>query len=241
MLKLYQFPISHYCEKARWALELKDLPYRKVNLLPGPHAKKAKKIAGNSKLPILLHDKYSTQGSSEIITYLDKNFSRRSLTPEDPEEAKLAAAWESYADREIGPQVRLLSYHTLLDHRNLVIPMMTQDCPWYSSLMMKTAFPKVSVAMRDLMKINDASAEKARQEISTALDNIADTLGDKEFLVGETFTRADLSVASLLAPLIMPQGYGVDWPETVPEPLASQISGFKDRLGWVGHIYDNFR
>lgn len=241
MLKLYQFPISHYCEKARWALELKDLPYRKVNLLPGPHAKKAKKIAGNSKLPILQHDKNSVQGSSEIITYLDQNFSRRSLTPEDPEEKKLAAAWESYADREIGPPVRLLSYHTLLDHRDLVIPMMTQDCPWYSSWAMKAAYPKVSVAMRNLMKINDESAEQARLQISTALDNIVETLADREFLVGDTFTRADLSVAALLAPLIIPQGYGVDWPEKMPEPLASQIAGFQDRLGWVGHIYDNFR
>jgi len=241
VLKLYQFPISHYCEKARWALELKDLPYRKVNLLPGPHAKKAKKIADNSKLPILLHDKYTIQGSAEIITYLDESFSRRSLTPSDPGEKKLADAWESYADREIGPPVRLLSYHTLLDHRRLVIPMMTQDCPWYSDLMMKTAYPKVSVAMRNLMNINEQSAEQARGQISTALDNIVETLGDREFLVGDTFTRADLSVAALLAPLIMPQGYGIDWPKKTPEPLASQIAGFQDRLGWVGHIYDNFR
>ena len=241
MLKLYQFPISHYCEKARWALELKELPYRKVNLLPGPHAKKAKKIAGNSKLPILQHDKRIIQGSSEIITYLDKNFSRRSLTPEDPEEQKLAEAWESYADREIGPQVRLLSYHTLLDHRDIVIPMMTQDCPWYSAMMMKAAYPKLSIAMRNLMKINDESVEEARQQLSVALDNIAETLGDKEFLVGETFTRADLSVAALLAPLIMPNGYGVDWPEKVPQPLAGQIADLQDRLSWVGHIYDNFR
>ena len=241
MLKLYQFPVSHFCEKARWALELKELPYRKVNLLPGPHAKKAKKIAGSSKLPILQHDKATIQGSSQIITYLDQNFSRRSLTPSDPEEQKLASAWEDYADREIGPQVRLLSYHTLLDHRSLIIPMMTQDCSWYSGMLMKAAFPKVSVAMRDMLKINDASAEEARQQISTALDNIAETLGDREFLVGESFSRADLSVASLLAPLISPSGYGVEWPEKMPEPLASQIEGFQDRLGWVGHIYDNFR
>jgi len=241
VLKLYQFPISHYCEKARWALELKDLPYRKVNLMPGPHARKAKKIAGNSKLPILQHDKNSIQGSAEIITYLDKNFSRRSLTPEDPEEQKLAAAWESYADREIGPPVRLISYHTLLEHRDLVIPMMTQDGAWYSGIAMKAAYPKVSVAMRSLMKINNQSAEQARQQISTALDNIMETLADREFLVGDTFTRADLSVAALLAPLIMPQGYGLDWPEKMPEPLAGQIAGFQDRLGWVGHIYDNFR
>jgi len=241
VLKLYQFPISHYCEKVRWALELKDLPYRKVNLLPGPHARKAKKIAGDSKLPILQHDKHVVQGSAEIISYLDQNFSRRSLTPDDPEEKKLADAWESYADREIGPPVRLLSYHTLLDHRNIAIPLMTQDCPWYSNLMMKAAYPKVSVTMRNLMKINNKSVEMAKGQISTALDNLTQTLDGREFLVGDTFTRADLSVAALLAPLIMPKGYGVDWPSKIPEPLAGQIASFQDRLGWVEHIYDNFR
>jgi glutathione S-transferase len=107
--------------------------------------------------------------------------------------------------------------------------------------MMKASYPKVSVAMRNLMKINDQSVEQARQQLSVALDNIAETLGDREFLVGDTFTRADLSVAALLAPLIMPQGYGVDWPEKMPQPLAGQIEGFQDRLGWVGHIYDHFR
>lgn len=242
MLKLYQFPVSNFCEKARWALEIKELPYRKVNLLMGPHIKKAKKIAPNSHVPILEHDGQYIQESSAIVSYLDEKFSRRRLTPEDPEEAKLAEAWESFADREIGPAVRLLCYHTLLNHKDLVLPMMTQDGPWYAGLMMKSAYPKLSVAMRDLMKINDATAKAAEEKISSALDNIRETLDNKEFLVGDTFTRADLSVASLLAPLVMPEGYGLNtWPSEVPEPLAGHIQGFHDRLGWVEHMYENFR
>ena len=31
---LYQFPISHYCEKVRWALAYKSISYQKINLLP---------------------------------------------------------------------------------------------------------------------------------------------------------------------------------------------------------------
>lgn len=37
MLTLYQFPISHYCEKIRWALDFKQLKYNTVNLLPALH------------------------------------------------------------------------------------------------------------------------------------------------------------------------------------------------------------
>jgi glutathione S-transferase len=36
MITLYQFQFSHYCEKARWALDYKGLAYAPKNLLPGP-------------------------------------------------------------------------------------------------------------------------------------------------------------------------------------------------------------
>ncbi|VAW80072.1 hypothetical protein MNBD_GAMMA15-1204 [hydrothermal vent metagenome] len=36
-MTLYQFPISHYCEKIRWALDYKGLPYTTINPLPGSH------------------------------------------------------------------------------------------------------------------------------------------------------------------------------------------------------------
>ncbi|RVU86338.1 glutathione S-transferase family protein [Leucothrix sargassi] len=241
MLKLHQFAISHFCEKARWALEIKDLPYRKVNLMPGPHIKKAKKMADRSFLPILEHDGVFVQESSDIITYLDENFSRRQLTPEQKDERELAAAWESFADREIGPAVRLLSYHTLLDHPDLTIPLLTTGGPWYGRWAMKAAYPKIAETMRDMLNITPQTVIESENKISTALDNLNQTLGDKEFLVGDTFTRADIAVASLLAPLIMPSQYGVEWPETVPEPLAKQLANYHDRLAWVEHMYDNFR
>lgn len=241
MLKLHQFPVSHFCEKARWALEIKELPYRKVNLLPGPHIKKAKKMAARSSLPILEHDGVFIQESSEIITYLDDNFSRRALTPEDTKEKELAVAWESFADRELGPAVRVLNYNTLLEHPDLLIPLLADNGPWYGKWVLKPAYPKIAESMREMLKITPESVKEAENTISTGLDNLNQTLGDQEFLVGDTFTRADLSVAALLAPLIKPDSYGVDWPEKMPEPLAGQIANFHDRLGWVEHIYDNFR
>jgi len=82
MLTLYQFPISHYCEKIRWALEYKGLPYTKIDLLPGSHIKVVKKIAPKTEVPVLVHDNKAIQNSSNIITYLDKTFPDKQLTPE---------------------------------------------------------------------------------------------------------------------------------------------------------------
>ena len=51
MLKLYQFPISHYCEKIRWALEFKNIDHEIKNLIPGLHLLKTKKLAPESSVP----------------------------------------------------------------------------------------------------------------------------------------------------------------------------------------------
>ena len=52
MLMLYQFPVSHYCEIARWGLDYKQQAYQKKNLLPGLHVKRTRKLTGESSVPI---------------------------------------------------------------------------------------------------------------------------------------------------------------------------------------------
>ena len=67
-LKLYQFAISHYCEKIRWALDYKGLNYETVNLLPGQHVKTIRKLTGEaSSVPVLDHDGHVVQGSAAIL------------------------------------------------------------------------------------------------------------------------------------------------------------------------------
>jgi len=74
MITLYQFPISHYCEKVRWALDYKQVEYEIKNLIPGLHVSKTRKMAPDSSVPILTHDDEVIQGSDSIITYLDETF-----------------------------------------------------------------------------------------------------------------------------------------------------------------------
>ena len=61
-LTLYQFPISHYCEEARWALDWKGLEYRRVNLLPGLHLARSRKMAARTSVPILVSADTIVQG-----------------------------------------------------------------------------------------------------------------------------------------------------------------------------------
>ena len=36
-MKLLEFPHSHYCEKARWALDSKGLKFQAIAIMPGYH------------------------------------------------------------------------------------------------------------------------------------------------------------------------------------------------------------
>ena len=84
-MKLLEFPHSHYCEKARWALDYKGIPFERVALLPGFHMRTVRRYAPKTSVPVMLSDSDVVQGSSEIIDYLDEHFPEPQLTPQAPE------------------------------------------------------------------------------------------------------------------------------------------------------------
>ena len=66
--QLITFGISHYCEKARWALDWHGVDYDEIGWPPGLHFILAKRCgAKDTTLPILLDGKRVIQGSDAII------------------------------------------------------------------------------------------------------------------------------------------------------------------------------
>jgi glutathione S-transferase len=241
MLTLYQFPISHYCEKVRWALDYKRLDYRTVNLLPGLHMAKATKLSGSSSLPVLVHDGKIIKNSSDIVDYLDAHFPESPLTPDNQALRQEAMEWEKFADEQIGIMVRAVCYHVLLDHPDMLIPIFTNGGPWYGRFVMPFIYPKLSSAMRNKMKLNQSTSQTALEQLDRAIDKLDAHLQNRKFLVGDCFTRADLAVASLLAPLCKAEKYGVDWPKQFPEPLEKISESYSGKTAWVKRLYADYR
>lgn len=241
MLTLYQFAISHYCEKVRWALDYKGLEHQIINLLPGTHTKVVKSIAPKTEVPVLRHDKKIVQGSSEIISYLDKAFPEKPLTPSDPALKQQALQWEAFVDENIGPHIRLYCYHFLLDQPDIVVPLLTHGQPWHKRWVFRLIFPKVREKMRQFMRINERTADISLKKLKRAIDKLATELETRSFLACDQFTRADLAAASLLAPLRTPKKYGVVWPERLPEDLQKTTDLLEDKINWVDNIYETYR
>lgn len=229
MLTLLQFPISHYCEKIRWTLDYKNIDHEVINLLPGLHVLKTKKLAPNTSVPILVHDDKVIQGSSKIITYLDKVYPEKSLTPEKGKLKDNALEWEKYVDKEVGINVRRCCYHILLEHPDILIKYFAHQGPWYGKPLLRFMFPKLKKKMREIMNINEKTAETSKTHLSIAIDKIYSHLQEHSFLVGNQFTRADLAAASLIAPLRMPEKYGLNWPKNVPAQLEKLTEEFKEK------------
>jgi glutathione S-transferase len=238
---LYQFPISHYCEKIRWAMDHKGLEYKLKNLFPGLHLRTTKKMAPKTYLPILIDQGEQVQNSHVILNYLDEKYPEKSLSPQDPELLEKALEWEKYCDVEIGVHIRRYCYHILLAEPKTVIPFFTQGGPWWGPLFFKLFFSKLEPIMRKVMAIDEEGAKKSEVRIQQALDKLHEEYQQRDFLVGDSFSRADLAAASLLGPLITPQGYGLDWPETMPTRLQEFVDKNEAKLEKFRNLYREFR
>jgi glutathione S-transferase len=243
VIKLYQFAFSHFCEKARWALDYKGLRYAPRNLLPGAHKQVTRGLAPKSSLPILVDDINVIQESSAIVTYLDERYPDRPLTPADRDQARQAIEWEQFLDREIGVTLRLWFYHHALSDRPRALRFLLDATPWYRRPIFALAFPEVRTTMLRAMNIDAESAMKARSRLLAGLEKLDETLQDRPFLVGDRFSRADLTACALLAPYCRVGESDSKACAVLPEPLSAMRARHKDRrfFGWVTENYEKHR
>jgi len=232
MIQLYTFNISHFAEKARWAMDRTGVSYRERVLLPGPHIFTIRRL-GQSKtsVPVLLDAGKVVQGSSAIIDYVDERWldSGRRLTPAEPELRQQAIELEQWMDGEIGEASRRFFYHQALPVREFVAELFTGRGPWWGRAFYGMAYPKVAQAIRRLYVITPENAAKDRERVLAAYQRLDGMLATGPYLLGDRFTRADLTLAALAAPICRPSEHPTCWPSEslYPEPLRRWI----DELG----------
>ncbi len=202
---LYQFPISHYCEKTRWQLDHKGLGFRIHNLLPGPHRIRTRLMARIDTLPILRDGKRTVGDSTRIAYYLEKTYPERPLLPEDRELRARVIELEQQFDR-IGVHVRRWLYGQIIDRPEVMDAMLT---PYgLPAMVQKVMTPVTREAVRRLYRIQPKAVMRSEQRVEEGLALVESCLqkGNGHYLVGDTFTLADITAASLLAPLLSPVG-----------------------------------
>ncbi|TMB22893.1 MAG: glutathione S-transferase family protein, partial [Deltaproteobacteria bacterium] len=94
---LWHFPISHFNEKARWALDWKRIPHVR-RALALSYVPRALWTTGQMKLPILLLDGQAIADSTRIIEALERLQPAPPLYPRDEAARQRALALEDFFD-----------------------------------------------------------------------------------------------------------------------------------------------
>src|SRR3990172_4026398 len=188
-MKLLEFPHSHYCEKARWALDYKGIPFQAVTIMPGLHMITVRKYAPDTSVPVLLGDNEVVQGSSEIINYLEQKYPLPSLTPTDADQRQACLEIEHTMDARLGENIRRVLYYRLLAYPDYIRHCFTHPMPGSKQLIFRLFYPILRHKIYQTYVISAAKVEQARREFDIAMGAIEKKLKGGQYLVGEQFTR----------------------------------------------------
>lgn len=201
--------------------------------------------ASDSTMPILKTGKELVQGSDKIIDWADAN-SRNdtgALTPKTDKETCLEI--ERRLDQISGVHVRRFYYSdALFNNSNDVKNMFAGNVSMLKGLLVSATWGFVRNALVKALDLGPEQGEESRLVIENELEWIEGILSDgREYLVGDRFSRADLTAASLLAPLVLPEQHPVYPSVRMPKRYQAQLEKWKDRpsINWVREIYSRHR
>jgi glutathione S-transferase len=244
---LYVFAISHYCEKARWALDFLDIEYELRPLPPGPHMQITKELgAPGSSLPLLVSDERVVQGSGDIIEWAESPMAgaSRRLSP-DPALEEECLALEQRLDDVAGVHVRRYYYsEALVEHPDTVRPIFSRDLPASEREPLAENWTIVRQLMMGAMDLGPEQGQESRLIVAGELDWLDGLLADgRRFLLGNRFSRADITAASLLAPLALPKEHPTYGMLEVPPRARGDLELWTERPtpAWVREIYREYR
>eukprot|EP00037_Helgoeca_nana_P033755 m.419306 g.419306 ORF g.419306 m.419306 type:complete len:273 (-) comp31442_c0_seq1:206-1024(-) len=260
MHDLYTIPFSHYCEAARWALQVGGIPFKEWAYHPGGHflaspvgrLRKNAGCKGTGTPLMMLGDQVVGNDSSECVA---------KLGAVDPELLALV-------DKDIGVTGRAICYSHLLvpgegyDTLDKMCFESQNLATWQGALFQAGPFRRVVYAkMSKAMVKSPEYIEKCRDRLAAALDTIATMLDQPEFaLPGQAAaanakpgpTATGITVASLLYPVVFPpeiqrvifgEGSTVGSLEEMPQALQDEFKRWRaTKAGtWCLQYYAAYR
>jgi len=229
--RLITIPISHYCEKARWALERADLGYAEERHVQGVHKVAARRAGGGSTVPVLVCPEGVFAESRQILGYADASLPEDvRLFPADPSTRRDVEAVSRWLDEGLGPEGRRLMYAHMLEQRGLMLRFNCQGVPRRERLAMTALWPAVVRWGRRELEIAPGTAGADEARVWATFEAVAERLRDgRRHLCGDRFTAADLTFAALSASVLVPPEYGValPQPEALPARLATLVRAYR--------------
>lgn len=227
---LITIPLSHFCEKARWALDRVGLPYREE-----PHAPLLNRLAATrterGTVPVLVCGSRRLIDSTDILVHADAVCGGGLLYPRDTALRSEIEALEECFNTELGPHTRRWAYSQLLPHARLLRSLWSRGVPRVEANMVPVIAPVARLLARKAYKITPESAQRSIERVRGIFRNVDELLSDgRQFLAGGLFTAADLTFAALAAPVLLPAECRAVQPalDEVPAEMREEVVRLRD-------------
>jgi len=228
---LITIPISHFCEKARWALERCEIPYTERAHLQVLHRFAVRRAGGGTTAPVLRWGGQVLPDSADILEAVSAQAPpERRLYPEDPEAAADARAMERDFDQRLGPESRRWMYYELRGRGDIAREYGCTGVPAWQRRSLPLVYPLAARIIDRFLDVTPETAERAEAAVRATFDEVADRLADgRPYLCGDSFSAADLTFSALAAAVLMPPEYGVPLPqpEVLPASMAAKVNDFR--------------
>ncbi|MGB5267000.1 MAG: glutathione S-transferase family protein [Polyangiales bacterium] len=237
---LNTFALSHFCENARWALDYKGVSYTETSWAPMLHMLRTWRLP-KTYTPVLNIDGRVIQESAAICAYLEERFPEPELVPAEHREEVLRLADEA---RSLGPHVRRMVYLALGEDPKLLEKAWALNLGSTEARIQRLVFPASRRLAFKALRVNPEETARSEKIVRGFLEERDASFRDpSRFLVGDTFTLADLTTASILSPLARPaehpfyprMAYG-----EAGDRWVEQMQGYR-MIDWVRDCYARHR
>lgn len=233
-LRLITIPMSHYCEKTRWAIERLGLTYHEERHLQGFHYPRTYWVSRNLKVPVLIDSERIIVDSTAILKHLDGYTPPPlRLYPGNTAKRRHVEALEDLFDEALGVESRRWFYFHCLPERRAALRIAGQGTPWIERALAPMIYPVMRRFASWRLQISSQAVaeglERSRQVVQRTDILLAD---GRPFLVGGRFSAADLTLACMMAPFLLPGEYGIRLPTLaeLPAAMRSTVREFRETV-----------
>ena len=237
-LTLYTINMSHYSEKIRWLLDYEGIPYIEQALTPAIHTLPMllKGGRGQTTVPLVQRGSIRVQDSPRIVDWLAQEYGPLKSLPAESLDEIIAIQRRFDA---IGKGVARYLYLPGFAHKALILDIWTQFATPWESRIVRAGYPIIKPMFKLKLKINTKHVAIAEQRIDAEIKWLEARIKQGRYLVGDSLTIADITAASLLAPLACPEEHPIYGTSEFREKMAGVAKLWADSpaLQWVRDIY----
>ena len=227
---------SHFCEKARWGLDIKGVPYTEDAHVPIFHWRRIRKHARRT-VPLLETGGRVLTQSTEILAWADEVGERGpQLFPLDPTARAEVDRQITLWDDKLGVHARRAVYDVILPSAACTRAVF-EGSPAWEQTALRVGLPMWRALLVKGLGITHDKCDRSRTRLTELFAEATALLAaNGGYLAGPEFTASDLTFASLSAIVLMPPEYGWALPDldalaaSAALPGADKAVAFRDSL-----------